>query len=131
MALREVYACARARNSAEQSRRDLHDWLSRARRRRLDEPFMKLAATLLERSEAVVRGMLDQRSHAIVEAMNGLLLPVKRAARGSANEHELHHHCLAAPFQTHPPAGCSVRTRGLQMNSSRSSRNGLEPTQST
>ena len=31
---------------------------------------------------AVVRGMLDNRSNAYVEAMNGLLQQVKRAARG-------------------------------------------------
>ena len=30
----------------------------------------------------MVRGMLDNRSNAYVEAMNGLLQPAKRAARG-------------------------------------------------
>ena len=59
----------------------LKGWLSWARRSRL-EPFRKLAKTLSERFEAVVRGMLDSRSNAYVEAMNGLLQQAKRAARG-------------------------------------------------
>jgi transposase len=81
MALREVYARARAHNSAEQAARDLRAWLSWARRCRL-EPLKKLAATLKERFDAVVRGMTDHRSNAFVEAMNGLLQQAKRAARG-------------------------------------------------
>ena len=35
-----------------------------------------------ERLDAVVRGMVDHRSNAFVEAMNGLLQQAKRAARG-------------------------------------------------
>lgn len=81
MALREVYARARAHNNAEQAGADLRAWLSWARRCRL-EPFKKLAATLKERFDAVVRGMTDHRSNAFVEAMNGLLQQAKRAARG-------------------------------------------------
>ena len=81
MALREVYACARAHNSTEQAASDLRDWLSWARRCRL-EPFKKLAATIKDRFDAVVRGMTDHRSNAFVEAMNGLLQQAKRAARG-------------------------------------------------
>lgn len=81
MALREVYARARAHNSAAQAGAELRDWLSWARRCRL-EPFKKLAATIKERFEAVVRGMTDHRSNAFVEAMNGLLQQAKRAARG-------------------------------------------------
>ena len=81
MALREVYARARAHNSAEQAAGELRGWLSWARRCRLD-PFKKLAATIKERFDAVVRGMLDHRSNAFVEAMNGLLQQAKRAARG-------------------------------------------------
>jgi transposase len=81
MALREVYAAARAHNSTEQAAADLRAWLSWARRCRL-EPFKKLAATLKERFEGVVRGMVDHRSNAFVEAMNGLLQQAKRAARG-------------------------------------------------
>ena len=81
MALREVYAQARAHNNPEQAALDLKAWLSWARRCRL-EPFKKLAATLAERREAVVRGMVDHRSNAFVEAMNGLLQQAKRAARG-------------------------------------------------
>ncbi|MEY3381063.1 MAG: hypothetical protein RL468_1661 [Pseudomonadota bacterium] len=81
MALREVYARATAHNSIEQAASDLGAWLSWARRCRL-EPFKKLAATLKERFDAVVRGMVDHRSNAFVEAMNGLLQQAKRAARG-------------------------------------------------
>jgi len=84
MALRAVYARATAHNSIEQAASDLRAWLSWARRCRL-EPFKKLAATLKERFDAVVRGMVDHRSNAFVEAMNGLLQQAKRAARGFRN----------------------------------------------
>ena len=43
----------------------------------------KTGQDLGERFEAVVRGMLDSRSNAYVEAMNGLLQQAKRAARAS------------------------------------------------
>lgn len=81
MALRAVYAKAAQENCAVKARADLAGWLSWARRSRLD-PFKKLAATLKQRMEGVVRGMLDNRSNAYVEAMNGLLQQAKRAARG-------------------------------------------------
>lgn len=81
MALREVYARARQHDSIEQATTDLNAWLSWARRCRL-EPFKKLAATLRQRLDAVVRGMTEHRSNAYVEAMNGLLQQAKRAARG-------------------------------------------------
>ena len=81
MALREVYARARLHNNPEQAGTDLRAWLSWARRCRL-EPFKKLATTLKDRFDAVVRGMTDHRSNAFVEAMNGLLQQAKRAARG-------------------------------------------------
>ena len=81
MALREVYAQAAASNDAAAAEGALRRWLSWARRSRL-EPFKKLATTLSDRLPAVVRGMLDHRSNAFVEAMNGLLQQAKRAARG-------------------------------------------------
>lgn len=81
MALREVYARARVHNSIEQAGADLRAWLSWARRCRL-EPFKRLALTIKDRLDAVVRGMTDHRSNAFVEAMNGLLQQAKRAARG-------------------------------------------------
>ena len=81
MALREVYARAAASNDPVAARVDLNTWLSWARRCRL-EPFKKLARTITERADAVVRGMVDNRSNAYVEAMNGLLQQAKRAARG-------------------------------------------------
>jgi transposase len=81
MALREVYAQAAQSNDAQQAKANLKAWLSWARRSRL-EPFKKLAKTIKERLEAVVRGMIDNRSNAFVEAMNGLLQQAKRAARG-------------------------------------------------
>jgi transposase len=81
MALREVFANARSHNHAEQARAELKAWLSWARRSRL-EPFKRLAATLKTHFDAVVRGMLDHRSNAFVEAMNGLMQQAKRAAKG-------------------------------------------------
>lgn len=80
-ALREVYAEAVASNCAEKAGTALRAWLSWARRCRL-EPFKRLAKTLSDRFDAVVRGMLDGRSNAYVEAMNGLLQQTKTAARG-------------------------------------------------
>ncbi|SEF89345.1 transposase, partial [Thauera chlorobenzoica] len=59
----------------------LTKWMSWARRSRL-EPFKRLAATLKEHLGGVVHGMLDGRSNAYVEAMNGLLQKAKTAARG-------------------------------------------------
>jgi transposase len=81
MALREVYARARQHNSAEHAAEDLRRWTSWARRCRL-APFKKLAATIKDKFDAVVRGMLDHRSNAFVESMNGLMQQAKRAARG-------------------------------------------------
>jgi transposase len=81
MALREVFANARAHNQAQVASAELKAWLSWARRSRL-EPFKRLAATLKTHFDAVVRGMLDHRSNAFVEAMNGLMQQAKRAAKG-------------------------------------------------
>ena len=80
-ALREVYAHAVQRNDETLARQGLKAWLSWARRSRL-EPFKRLAKTLIERLDGVLRGMLDGRSNAFVEAMNGLLQQTKAAARG-------------------------------------------------
>lgn len=81
MALREVFAKARTHNDAALAAADLKGWISWARRSRLD-PFKSMATTLRTHFEAVVRGMLDNRSNAFVEAMNGLMQQAKRAARG-------------------------------------------------
>lgn len=81
MALREVFANARGHNQAELAGTELKAWLSWARRSRL-EPFKRVAATLKTHFDSVVRGMLDHRSNAFVEAMNGLMQQAKRAARG-------------------------------------------------
>jgi transposase len=81
MALRTVYANAAKHNDEALAKAELSSWLSWASRCRL-EPFKKLAATLKQRLDGVVRGMLDNRSNAYVEAMNGLLQQAKRAARG-------------------------------------------------
>jgi transposase len=80
-ALREVYAIALASNSRAQAHEALRRWLSWARRCRL-EPFKRLAKTIQERLAGVISGMLDGRSNAFVEAMNGLLQQTKTAARG-------------------------------------------------
>ena len=81
MGLREVFAHARTHNDAEQAKVDLKRWISWARRSRLD-PFKRLATTLKQHFDSVIRGMLDNRSNAFVEAMNGVLQQAKRAARG-------------------------------------------------
>jgi len=81
MALRTVYINAAKHNDEDLAKAELSSWLSWATRCRL-EPFKKLAATLKQRLDGVVRGMLDNRSNAYVEAMNGLLQQAKRAARG-------------------------------------------------
>jgi transposase len=81
MALREVYAAALQHNDVQRAETDLRAWLSWARRSRL-EPFKKLAKTIKSHLAGVVHGMVDNRSNAFVEAMNGLLQQAKRAARG-------------------------------------------------
>jgi len=81
MALREVFAKARQHNDAVLASADLERWISWARRSRLAS-FKRLGATLRTHFDAVARGMLDNRSNAFVEAMNGLLQQAKRAARG-------------------------------------------------
>jgi transposase len=81
MGLREIFAKARGHNDQEQASADLERWISWARRCRL-EPFKRLGSTLKSHFDAVVRGMLDHRSNAFVEAMNGLMQQAKRAARG-------------------------------------------------
>ena len=81
MALRKVFAKARSHNQCALAAADLRDWISRARRNRLDS-FKRLTPTLKTHFDAAVRGMLDNRSNAFVEAMNGLLQQAKRAARG-------------------------------------------------
>jgi hypothetical protein len=65
----------------QQAKVDLKRWISWARRSRLD-PFKRLATTLKQHFDSVIRGMLDNRSNAFVEAMNGVLQQAKRAARG-------------------------------------------------
>jgi len=81
MALRDVYAQARTSNDMGVSQAALRAWLSWAKRCRL-EPFKRLAATLQAHMSGIVHGMLDGRSNAYVEAMNGLLQQAKTAARG-------------------------------------------------
>jgi transposase len=81
MALRDVYAKARTSNDMGVAQTALKAWLSWARRCRL-EPFKRLAATMQAHMSGIVRGMLDGRSNAFVEAMNGLLQQAKTAARG-------------------------------------------------
>ena len=80
-ALREVYVRGVGANCAQAAGGALRAWISWAKRCRL-EPFKRLAQTLSARFDGVVRGMLDGRSNAYVEAMNGLLQQTKTAARG-------------------------------------------------
>jgi transposase len=80
-ALREVYAAGTKGNDQQQAENAMLGWISWARRSRL-EPFKRLAKTIKERLAGVVCGMLDGRSNAYVEAMNGFLQQTKTAARG-------------------------------------------------
>jgi hypothetical protein len=88
---------------------------------------------LAERFDGVVRGMLDGRSNAYVEAMNGLLQQTKCGTWLSYRS-ELHCHRLPAHVQAQTSAsqslrsGCSAfsRLRPSFMKSS-STRNGIEP----
>jgi transposase len=79
--LREVYSLSVAGNCEEKAEAFLKRWISWARRSRL-EPFKRLGTTLKDRLPGVVHGMLDGRSNAYVEAMNGMLQQAKTAARG-------------------------------------------------
>lgn len=76
-----MYAQGVSGNCEETAKSVLQKWISWARRCRL-EPFKKLAKTPQDRLPGVVRGMLDGRRNAYVEAMNGLLQQTKTAARG-------------------------------------------------
>ena len=70
--------------SEEVAKAGLKQWISWASRSRL-EPFKRLAKTLKTHWDGVVAGMLQARTNAYVEAMNGLLQQAKRAARGFRN----------------------------------------------
>lgn len=48
-------------------------------------PFKDVAKTLNKHFDGIVRGLMDNRSNAYVEAMNGLLQQAKRAAKGYRN----------------------------------------------
>lgn len=67
MALRAVYASATQVNYKGRAQSDLLDEISWARRSRFG-PIKKLVKTLKERLDGVVRGMLDNRRNAYVEA---------------------------------------------------------------
>ena len=81
MVLRDVYAQARTSNDMGVAQSAMKAWLSWAMRCRL-EPFKKLAKTMEAHLPGILRGMLDGRSNAYVEAMNGLLKQAKTADRG-------------------------------------------------
>ena len=81
----------------------LKGWLSWARRSRLDS-FKRLAMTLRTHFDAVVRGMLDNRSNAFVEAVNGLMQQAKHVARGFRTAtHFINIACLRLSKLTHLP----------------------------
>ena len=119
MALRAVYAKATQHNSAEQAKADLLGWVSWARRSRLDS-FKKLATTLKQRLAGVVRGMLDNRSNAFVEAMNGNPLLC----------HRVFAYVQAQAFARQPAAACDATGRRANPSvfvMSSSTLNGMEP----
>jgi transposase len=104
MALREVYARARQHNSVEHAASDLAAWTSWARRCR-PEPFKKLAATIKERFDAVVRGMLDRSSNAFVRVDGRATSTGQAYGARIPNGQELHRHRLPAPVAPEAPAG--------------------------
>lgn len=68
------------------------------------EPFRRLASALKEHLGGAVRGVLDGRNNAYVEAMNGLLQQTKTAARGSHNvENFIAMACLRMSRPEHLP----------------------------
>ena len=71
-------------HAPEVAKTGLKQWISWAQRSRL-EPFKRLAKTLLNHWDGVIAGMLQSRTNAYVQAMNGLLQQAKRAARGFRN----------------------------------------------
>lgn len=83
-ALRQVYEAAAQAQCDEVAKAGLKQWISWASRSKL-EPFKRLAKTLQVHWDGVVAGMLQSRTNAYVEAMNGLLQQAKRAARGFRN----------------------------------------------
>lgn len=107
MALRAVYATAAKNNDGAQAKEGLSGWISWTRRGRL-EPFKKLAKNLHKRLDAVVRGMLDNRSNVYGEAMNGLSLQAKRVARGfrTASTSSLSRTCKYPSSCTCPAIHC-------------------------
>lgn len=112
-ALREVYAQGVGANCAKAAGGALRAWISWAKRCRL-EPFKRLAQTLSARFDGVVRGMLDGRSNAYVEAMNGLLQQTKTAARGFRTvENFIHIAYLRMSKLVHLPANPLVAAAPL------------------
>jgi hypothetical protein len=89
------------------ARADLQAWLSWARRCRL-EPFKQLSKILTPHLDAVVRGMIDNRSNACVEAMNGLPTTGQARCARLQDSLQLHRHRLLAAVQAETPAGSSV-----------------------
>ena len=83
-ALRQVYEAAVPAQSPAVAQAGLRQWISWASRSRL-EPFKRLVRTLRTHWDGVVAGMLQARTNAYVEAMNGLLQQAKRAVLGFRN----------------------------------------------
>jgi len=106
MALREVYEQAAASNDQHNARADLNAWLSWARRCRLGR-LRKLAKSISERAEAIVRG---QRF---------------------PHRNQFHRHCVLADVRTEASADSSVQPGIGKMRLSDSTRHGIEPTSST
>jgi hypothetical protein len=108
MGLRQVFTHARSHNHATRAAADLRRWISWARPSRLD-PFKRLGKTLNEHFEGVVRGMLEHRSNAFVEAMNGILQQAKRAARGAVQVGQGFGQGLVVEFVQAPDVRAVVR----------------------
>jgi transposase len=79
--LRDVYERMRGQADKPMAELQLQAWCQWASESGL-KPFKTLVATIEQHWAGVVAGMLDHRSNAYVEAMNGLLQQARAAARG-------------------------------------------------
>jgi len=124
--LRSTYTTGVTSNYPDKAEAALKQWISWARRSRL-EPFKKLANTLKDRLAGVVRGMLDGRSNAYVEAMNGMLQQTKRAARGFRTVKNFVAIAYLRMSRLSHATSCAAPIYHLPRWPSNSTENGIEP----
>jgi transposase len=79
--LRQVYERMRGQSDKQAAELQLNAWCEWASGSGL-KPFETLVKTIKQHWAGVIMGMLDHRSNAYVEAMNGALQQIKAAAKG-------------------------------------------------